>query len=490
MLRVTLAVLLLMPALAVAGKETDAARPNIVLILVDDLGWSDLSCQGSEYYETPHIDALAADGMRFTNGYTCAANCQPTRAALMSGQYAPRTGVYTVGSEDRFPWETRPLKPVKNVKKLSPKVVTIGESMRAGGYATGYFGKWHLGNDSKHHPSAQGFEEAIVSKGKHFNFKTIPKVEVPEGIYLADFLTNKSIEFLKRHQDEPFFLELAHFAVHSPHQAKPELIARFKDKPAVGGDHDPTYAAMIASVDESVGRIVATLDKLGLSENTLVIFTSDNGGLGGYKSVGLKTEQRITDNAPLRGGKGTFYEGGIRVPYIFRWPGRVEAGAVTDRPINSVDLYATLLEITGAPRPDQPLDGETYLGALTGDPSPRGPLYWHFPGYLGYGRHGFPKLQQWRTTPVGVIRDGDWKLMEFFEDGRLELYNLRADIGEQNNLAMEHPERAKRMQQALAEWREAIGAKMPTAHTPQKKAKSQKKGKKTRKRGRAARENQ
>lgn len=442
--------------LSLCSTASAAEQPNIVFILADDLGWTDLGCQGSEYYETPHIDRMAAEGVRFTNGYSCGPNCQPTRAALMSGQYGPRTGVYTVGNINRFDWQSRPVKPVENVTKLDPAVVTVGESLKSAGYATGYFGKWHLGDDPQHHPSAQGFDEAVVSSGKHFNFKTVPNVDYPEGTYLADFLTGKAVDFLKQHKDGPFYLQLAHFGVHSPYQAKPELVAKFKNKPAAGGHNDPTYAAMIASVDESVGRVLATLDELGLSENTLVIFTSDNGGVGGYERERLNRKRGdTTDNAPLRGGKGMLYEGGIRVPYLFRWKGTIDAGRTTDRPINSVDLYPTLLDLAGAAKPGQPLDGESYLAVLNGDDSPRGPLFWHFPGYLGQGK------DQWRTLPVGVIRDGDWKLLEFFEDGRLELYNLKDDTGETNNLAEEHSERAKAMQQRLAEWRTSVGAKLP-----------------------------
>ncbi|HEX6986079.1 MAG TPA: sulfatase, partial [Planctomycetaceae bacterium] len=352
-------------ALSLPLAAPAAERPNVVFILADDLGWTDLGCQGSKYYETPNIDRLAAEGMRFTSGYACGPNCQPTRAALMSGQYGPRTGVYTVGGIDRFDWRSRPLRPVENVTKLAPEVVTVAEALKGAGYATGYFGKWHLGEDPEHHPSAQGFDEAVVSMGRHFGFKTQPPADVPEGTYLADFLTDRAVDFLRRHKDGPFYLQLAHFGVHSPYEAKEELIAKFKDKPGVGGHDDPVYAAMIASVDESVGRVLATLDELGLSENTLVVFTSDNGGVGGYEREGIgKRKGDVTDNAPLRGGKGMLYEGGVRVPYLFRWPGTIDAGAVTDRPINSVDLYPTLLELAGAERPDQPLDGESYLAVL------------------------------------------------------------------------------------------------------------------------------
>jgi len=455
-----LALTLLLPVAALAAER----KPNIVFILADDLGWTDLGCQGSKYYETPNIDKLAAGGLRFTNGYTCGPNCQPTRAALMSGQYGPRTGIYTVGSIDRFNWQSRPLRPVDNVQKLTPKTVTLAEAMKQAGYKTSLFGKWHLGQDDAHHPLKQGFDEALVTMGKHFDFETSPKVDYPKGTYLADFLTDRAIEFIRSHTDEPFFLCLHHFAVHVPHQAKPDLIAKFKDKKPAGGHRDPTYAAMIASVDESVGRVVAQLEELKLSDNTLVIFTSDNGGVGGYAREGLKRNDGVTDNAPLRSGKGSLYEGGVRVPYIFRWPGKIAAGT-SDVPVISVDLFPTCLELAGGSAPkDQPLDGVSMVSVLKrAKTGPDRALYWHFPGYLGGGANS------WRTTPAGAVRVGDWKLLEFFEDGRLELYNLRDDSSQKSNLAEKMPDKTKELHGNLVAWRTSVSAPMPTPNTPKKK---------------------
>ncbi len=467
MIRLPIACLMLASSALHAAPEPTATRPagrppNVVFILADDLGYTDVACYGSKYYETPSIDKLAGQGLRFTSGYTCGPNCQPTRAALMSGQYGPRTGVYTVGGIDRFNWQSRPLRPVDNVTQLPLEKVTIAQRLKAAGYATAMFGKWHLGEDSKHHPGQRGFDEAIVSMGVHFDFKTSPQVEVPPGAYLADWLTDRACDFIRRKQDGPFFLYLTHFGVHAPYQAKPVLIKHFAGKAPAGGHRDPTYAAMIASVDQSVSRVTALLRELNLAENTLVIFSSDNGGVGGYASVGIPGHKGITDNAPLRGGKGTLYEGGVRVPYIFVWPGRIAPG-ICDRPINSVDLYPTLLELAGAPRPTEyPLDGHSYAGLLMNGGAtdkPRPPLFWHFPGYLGAGADG------WRTTPVSVIRDGDFKLLEFLEDRRLELYNLREDLGEKKNLAQAMPEKAAELRQQLNRWREQVGAKMPTTNT-------------------------
>jgi arylsulfatase A-like enzyme len=457
-------------------------KPNIVFILADDLGYTDLACYGSKFYETPNIDRLAAEGVRFTDGYTCGPNCQPTRAALLSGQYGPRTGVYTVGNIDRFNWRSRPLRPVDNVTALPLEKVTLADALKKAGYATGMFGKWHLGNDAAHHPSARGFDEAIESSGVHFDFRTNPQVDYPEGQYLADFLTDRAVDFIERHRDGPFFLYLPHFGVHAPHQAKKQLIKRFKGKPPAGGHHDPTYAAMIASVDDSVGRVLAKLDELGLAEDTLVIFSSDNGGVGGYRRAGL-TKDGITDNAPLKGGKGMLYEGGVRVPYIFRWKGVIEPGRTEQAPVISVDLYPTLLELAGAEAPaGQPLDGASYAGLLRGESQSlrRDAIYWHFPGYLGAG------ADQWRTTPVGAVRSGNWKLLEYFEDGRLELYNLQHDMGEQRNLAAAEPELARQLHDQLRTWRKNVGARMPARNLAQDDSRRSRQKKHARKRARQA----
>jgi arylsulfatase A-like enzyme len=357
--------------------------------------------------------------------------------------------VYTVGGIDRFAWWKRSLRPVENVAKLPLDRVTVAQVLKKAGYATGMFGKWHLGEQGDHHPSKRGFDEAIATMGRHFNFATNPKVEVPEGQYLADFLTDRAVDFIRRKKDGPFFLYLPHFAVHSPFQAKPELVERFRKKAAVGGHHDPVYAAMIA-----------VLEELKLAENTVVVFSSDYGGVGGYVREGLKKAGDVTDNAPLRSGKGSLYEGGTRVPLIVRWPAKTNAGSTCDVPSTHVDFLPTCIEIAGAEKPAQALDGASLVPLLRDATAKleRAAIFQHCPGYLGAGAN------TWRTTPVGTIISGDWKLMEFFEDGRLELYNLRDDAGETRNLAATESAKAKELHAQLVAWRKEIGAPMPTPH--------------------------
>ena len=448
-----------------ADRPAEAAArraPNIVFILADDLGWTDTGVTGSKYYETPNIDRLAAQGVTLRNHHHCQ-NCTPTRAALMSGQYGARTGVYTVGGTGRFDTSMRPLVPVENVTELPLDRALIAQQLKLAGYATGMFGKWHIGQKGEYLPGKRGFDEALVTMGKHYDFVTDPPTTYPKGQYLADFLTDRAVDFIQRHKGEPFFLYLPHFGVHSPHEAKPERVAKFKDKKGAGGHTDPVYAAMIASVDESVGRVMQTLDELKLADNTVLIFASDNGGVGGYEREGImkKGKGDVTDNAPLRSGKGSLYEGGTRVPFVVRWPGVTKPGSACDVPTIHVDVYPTFLEIASAPKPAQTLDGVS-LVPLWRDPAatlPRTAIFQHFPGYLGAG------ADAWRTTPVGLIQEGEWKLMEFFEDHRLELYNLREDIGETRNLAKQMPEKTNELQTKMLAWREAVKAPMPARKT-------------------------
>ncbi len=470
---------------ASAANAATVAKPNIVYILADDLGWTDLGCQGSTYYETPHIDRLAQQGMRMLRYYN-SQNCAPTRAVLMSGQYAPRTGIYTVNTLERGEAVDRKMNVPANTTQLPLDKFILPQALKAAGYATGMFGKWHLGNDEGHHPRQRGFDEALVSDNKHFNFTTIPPAEYPDGQYFADFLTDRAVDFIARHRDHPFFLYVPHFAVHTPIQGKADYVAAWEKKPAKGNHWHATYAAMVQSVDESVGRIVAKLEELKLADNTVIIFSSDNGGLGGYHRTEAPSEKKgFTDNTPLRGGKGTLYEGGIRVPFIVRWPGSVPAGSTSDVPVAHVDIYPTFLAIAGGTaRSGYQLDGTSFASVLKNPRASwaREAIYWHFPGYL----ESYVHEKGWRTSPVGVIHAGDFKLMEFFETGAVELYNLRDDIGETRNLAQQSPAQTQALRAKLATWRTDVGAAMPTMKTgaettPTQAANPAKKGKRKQK---------
>ncbi len=427
------------------------------------MGWTDLGCMGSPFYETPNIDRLARQGMTFTSAYSNGPNCAPTRACLMSGKYQPRHGIFTVGDPWRGARNRRRLIPAENKTVLPLAEVTPAEALAAAGYTSAHVGKWHLGGTG-FLPTDQGFDvnhggsAAGSPAGGYFlpNKMNLPKAK--PGEYLTDHLTDRALEFIDANRAGPFFLSQAYHSVHTPIQAKPDYKAKYaaKDVPE-GSVHDnPAYAGMIESLDEGVGRILAKLDELDIADNTLVVFYSDNGGLGGYHSAGIEAGE-ITDNAPLKGGKGTLFEGGIRVPLIVRWPGVVQPGSRCDAPVISVDFYPTLLEISETKgNPGHKLDGRSIVPLLkqSGDPN-RPPLYWHFPAYL-QGRRGSD-----RTTPAAAIRSGPWKLIEFFEDGHLELYNLADDIGEQHNLARTIPEKAAELHANLRAWRACVKAPLP-----------------------------
>jgi arylsulfatase A-like enzyme len=476
MLRLALiAGLLLASIVGGRAEATDRApRPNVVFIMIDDLGYTDvnpLSLRADQYYETPNITRLAGQGMTFTSAYTNAANCAPSRAALMSGQAYPLQPVYTVNSGARGDAEDRALVPAENETTLPLSKRTIAERLRQAGYATAFMGKWHLGAPPKAGPRQQGFDVNVggtemghpMWEGAYFRPNNNPKItDAEEGEYLTDYLFRKATDYIRRHQGEPFYLQLSPYSVHTPMQAPDDRVAHYAEKTPVRGHNNPTYAAMIESVDRGVGRVMQTLRDLGLRENTIVIFYSDNGGLGGYQSIGLENNG-ITDNAPLKGGKGSFYEGGIRVPLIVRWPGVVRPGTTTDEPVIGTDFYPTLLEAVGAAPPDgYPLSGTSFLPVLkdAGAKLAREALHWHFPGYLqAYG----PGL--WRTSPVSVIRSGDWKLLKFYEGPRVELYNLAEDLGETVDLSGQRPEKREELLGRLNEWLRAHDAPMPSPKT-------------------------
>lgn len=448
----TIAGIMGLVASAAVGAGREYERPNIVLLFADDLGWSDTGCYGSTYYETPNIDRLCRQGMKFTDAHSAAANCAPSRACLITGQYIPRHGVYTVSNRSRFdketPWDDRPLLSPENAKHLPDGCETIGTAMHQAGYKTAYFGKWHTGWGGPlpmqaYKEDLRGFDKVLLSGGRHYDIVTWPKPEqpIPSDIYLSDYLTDNALDFLERNQAEPFFLFFADFLVHLPEQAPEQLIEKYKNKPTSGPQKNPTYAAMVESLDKSIGRILDKLDKLGLSDNTLVYFTSDNGG------------DHRTSNRPLRGMKGMFYEGGMRVPAIARWPKRIPAGTICEVPVCGIDLFPTFAALSGSPvnKETYLLDGENLMPILSGEEkSLDRDLFWYTPGYL-----------PGRSSPSAVIRNGNYKLIHYFEDDHVELFNLKNDLGEDHDLAIQMPEVAQQLKQKLDAWRERTGAVIP-----------------------------
>ena len=450
-----------------AARAARSRPPNVLFILIDDMGWRDVGFMGSRYYETPNIDHLAAQGMVFTSAYANAPNCAPTRACLMSGQYGPRHGVYTVSTSERGPAAGRKLIPIPNRTTLPAETVTLAESLKRAGYTSASMGKWHLGADPELGPVGQGFDVNVAGntagspRGYFSPYRNKNLPDGPKGEYLTDRLTEEALKFIEANRARPFFLYLPHYAVHTPIQAKKALTEKYEKKEPSGGQGNPKYAAMIESVDQGVGRLLAKLDELDLTKDTVVIFFSDNGGVGGYRELGISGGE-ITSNRPLKGGKGMLYEGGIREPMTVRWPGNVRPGSRCDEPVIGLDFYPTLLAIAGIEKqPGQVLDGESLVPLLTGTAAlKRDAIFWHFPAYL-QGSRG-----TWRTTPAGAIRQGDFKLIEFFEDSSLELYNLKDDIGEAKDLAKTMPDKTRSLHQRLLAWRKSVNAPVPTEPNP------------------------
>jgi arylsulfatase A-like enzyme len=446
--------------------------PNIVLIFADDLGWKDVGYQGSDVCETPVLDRLAKEGMVFTNGYASAGNCAPSRACLLSGTYTPRHHVYAVGSTDRGPKGLHRMIPVPNKSGLARDNVTVADALKAAGYATGHFGKWHLAGRDGANPTQQGFDVSFdsfgngpVKEGSEGNKAGPP--EDPKGVYT---LTRKACEFMEANRERPFFCYLAHHAIHSPLQGRPQSLAKFEQQLTGDKKGMALYAACTYDLDDSVGVLLAKLDELGLAENTLVVFTSDNGGT-------QKSPQE-----PLRGNKGCYYEGGVREPFIVRWPAAVKAGTTSDVPVINVDLFPTFLAAAGASEETlagKELDGESLLPLLKREGAlAREAIFWHFPGYLDSpvirGRDPV-----FRTRPVSVIRKGDWKLHLYHEEWQLdggreklatnnavELYNLKADVGERNNLVQSEPGKRDELLDDLLAWFDNVDAKLPTEANP------------------------
>jgi arylsulfatase A len=439
-----------------AGAEVQGP-PNFVFILADDLGWADLGCYGSKFHESPNLDKLASQGMRFSDAYAACNVCSPTRASIITGKYPARLHLTTFlpGRSDR-----------PSQKLLQPKInqflpldeVTLPQALKPAGYTSAAMGKWHLGAGPDYAPSKRGFDVDVGSRGGPWYFwpYTNPKAKEPpipggkEGEYLTDRLTDEAIKFIEANKDRPFFLYLAHHAVHIPLAAKKDLIAKYQAKAKTNeGQNNPIYAAMIESLDDGVGRIMQKLDELKLAERTVLVFTSDNGGL----SVREGPSTPATSNAPLYAGKGYNYEGGIREPLIVRWPGVVKPGSVCGTPVLSMDFYPTFLELAGVKGdPKHVPDGVSLVAMLKGTGEPkRQALFWHYPHYSNQG-----------GKPSGAVRQGDWKLIEFYEDGKRELYNLKDDIGEKNDLAAKMPDKVQELAKLLDDWRKDVKAQMPT----------------------------
>ncbi len=442
--------------------------PNIIYIEADDLGWFDLGFQGNQFYDTPNIDELASQGMVFTNAYSAATNCAPSRASLMTGQYTPRHGIYTVGRSDRGKSEDRKLIPVKNTLSIAKDNLTIAHALKTAGYKTCTIGKWHISND----PLENGFDINIAGghganvfqKGYHSPYNYPNCVQEAEGEYLTDRLTNEAIDFITANKDSSFFLYLAYYTVHLPLEAKPETEAKYARKMRTHRQENAAYAAMIESLDENIGRLLKHIENTGIVKNTLLVFTSDNGALW-----------KISKQWPLRSGKGSYFEGGIRVPLIIRWPDKIEPGTSSDVPVCNIDFFPTFLSVAGASPPkDKLLDGIDLMPLLTQEESvPDRALYWHFPVYLAEYRKGIFNIESenrdslFRTRPGSAIRYSGWKLHENFEDGALELYQLENDIGERNNLLKKHPEKAKMLHNMLKAWRKKVDAKTPMEINPE-----------------------
>ncbi len=472
-------------AFAACREEAQGPPPSFLLFVVDDLGWMDSAVYGSTFYDTPHIDRLAAEGARFTQFYAASSVCSPTRASLMTGKHPARLHLTNwIGGEQRGL-----LLPAEYIRALPLEELTLGEAFRQAGYRTGYIGKWHLGANG-HMPDRQGFDavRAVNHAGQPGSYffpyekPDRPVTNVPdledgrEGEYRTDRLTAAAVRFVRASRDEPFLLVLSHYAVHTPLESKAELTEKYARRAAAlpkptrplrapegetavtkGRQDHPVYGGMVDSLDESLGRLLQELEDLGLASRTAILFVSDNGGLSTL--VTKKTHRDIpTSNHPLRAGKGWLYEGGIRIPFIVRWPGVVEPGSVVDAPAATTDVYPTMLAMAGlAPLPDQHRDGINLWPLIRGDEeASERDLYWHFPHYHGSG-----------NTPSSAIRSGDLKLIEWLEDDRVELFDLARDPGESKDLAESRPDERDRLRAKLHAWRLEVDARMPSPDSPE-----------------------
>ncbi len=455
-----------------SGKQR--SKQNFVFILVDDLGWRDLGCFGSPFYETPRIDQLAREGMRFTDAYAACPVCSPTRASIMTGKYPARMattdwfGAPQPETAHKHKTGTKPLLPASYEEQLSRDEITLAETLKMSGYNTFFAGKWHLGGKG-HYPEDQGFEinRGGYEKGSpnsYFSPYKNPKLkDGPDGEHLPDRLARESVQFLEDTGNHPFLLYLSFYSVHTPLQGRKDLIEKYEAKAKQmtfdgpeflpEGEHQArqiqnhaVFAAMVEAMDAAVGTVLDALKRLGLDGNTSVFFMADNGGLS-------TAEGAPTSNVPLRAGKGWLYEGGIRVPMIAKWPGVTAPGSECCHPVTSADFYPTMLEMAGlAPRPEQHVDAVSFAPLLRGEPLPKDrPIFWHYPHYGNQG-----------AFPGAAVRLGHHKLIEFFEDGRRELYNLQEDLGERHDLYEEMPNYAETLTELLHGWQKEVGARFPT----------------------------
>ena len=449
---------------ATSGAEVrPAAKPNIVFILIDDMGWADGGCFGSKYYRTPSLDTLAAAGMRFTQAYAACAVCSPSRAAIMTGKYPARLHLTDWIPGEAAPRNSRFRLPAWR-QHLPLEETTVAEALKRLGYVTAHIGKWHLGGP-EFYPQHQGFDINIAGGdtgqpasyfwpyGEKRNAHRVPGLAEQggaKGEYLTDRLTDEALKFITANRDQPFYLQLAHYAVHAPLMGKEEDVEEFSQIPGANGQSNAVYAAMLKSVDQSVARVLKKLDELALADHTVVVFTSDNGGAVHFG------QPPATSNAPLRLGKGYAYEGGLRVPLVVKAPGVTRPGTKCDWPVSSQDFFPTLLELAGANQAASrtALDGVSFVPLLRGEPTlPRRELFWHYPHYWNGGK----------VSPYSVARVGDWKLIRFYESGREELYNLHNDLAEEHDLAGSQPEKRRELSLRLDHWLKKVGAQMPVA---------------------------
>ena len=454
-------IILLLFIYSCQNNIVDKEKPNVILIVADDLGWSDLSYMGSTYYETPNIDKLSKSGMTFYNGYASSANCAPSRASMLTGKYHPFHGIYSVKNSDRGNKKTRKIIPIKTKTKLELEYFILPEMLKSKGYSTGHFGKWHMGPKG-YYPEQMGFDINIGGNehggpGSYFSPYKYPNMSNgPKDEYLTDRIGDEVIKFIEKNKENNFFAYVPFFSVHTPIQSKSEYEKKYRNKESNEYHNREDYAGMIQSLDENIGKILEKIEKLNLSKNTLIIFTSDNGGI-----------KAISNQYPLRAGKGSYYEGGIKVPMIFSWPEKIQAGSTSNERVSNIDFYPTIKKIIGYNKTID-LDGEDLTPIFNSKALKKRELYFHFPIYLEpYNVHldsGSDPL--FRTRPGSVIIKDNWKLHHYYEDNNFELYNLENDISESKNLININKEKKAELLKDLNNWRSKNNAPIPNKLNP------------------------